>query len=166
MGLGASGMASARALLAGGARVLAWDDDEARRTAAAAAGLPIADLRVADWRGVALLVMSPGIPHRIPKPHPVAAAARRAGVDIVCDIELLARSRPEARFVGITGTNGKSTTTALVGHILAATGRDAEVGGNLGPAALSLRPLDAAGIYVLELSSYQLELILSVPFDV
>src|SRR5690606_27490794 len=82
------------------------------------------------------------------------------------DVELLARSQPEARFVGITGTNGKSTTTALVGHILAAMGRDAEIGGNLGPAALSLRPLDATGIYVLELSSYQLELILSVPFDV
>jgi UDP-N-acetylmuramoylalanine--D-glutamate ligase len=166
MGLGASGMAAAKALVAGGARVLAWDDSEAKRQEAAAAGLPIADLREANWQDIDLLMMSPGIPHRFPKPHAVAAAARSAGVDIVCDVELLARSRPDARFVGITGTNGKSTTTALVGHILASTGRDAEIGGNLGPAALSLRPLDAAGIYVLELSSYQLELILSVAFDV
>jgi UDP-N-acetylmuramoylalanine--D-glutamate ligase len=166
MGLGASGLAAAKALVAGGARVLAWDDSEAKRAAATAAGVPIADLRSADWRSVNLLVMSPGIPHRFPKPHPVAAAARAAGVEIVCDVELLARAQPKARYVGITGTNGKSTTTALIGHILTDTGHETEVGGNLGPAALSLKPLDGAGVYVLELSSYQLELILTVAFDV
>jgi UDP-N-acetylmuramoylalanine--D-glutamate ligase len=166
MGLGASGLNAARALVAGGAGVRAWDDSPAKREAAAKAGVPIADLGATDWRGVDLLVMSPGIPHRFPKPHPVPAAARAAGVAIACDVELLARSRTEARYVGITGTNGKSTTTALVGHILAETGHDTEVGGNLGPAALSLRPLGRDGVYVLELSSYQLELILTVAFDV
>jgi len=166
MGLGASGLNAAKALVASGALVLAWDDSAAKRDEAAKAGVPIADLTAAEWAGIDLLVMSPGIPHRHPKPHPVAAAARAAGVDIVCDVELLWRARPEARYVGITGTNGKSTTTALVGHILQSAGLPTEVGGNLGPAALSLKPLDGAGIYVLELSSYQLELILTVAFDV
>ena len=118
MGLGASGLAAAKALVAGGARVLAWDDSESKCAAATAAGVPIVDLRSADWRNIDLLVMSPGIPHRFPKPHPVAAAARAAGVEIACDVELLARAQPEARYVGITGTNGKSTTTALIGHLL------------------------------------------------
>ncbi|MGE5148405.1 MAG: UDP-N-acetylmuramoyl-L-alanine--D-glutamate ligase [Candidatus Eiseniibacteriota bacterium] len=166
MGLGASGLAAARALVAGGATVFAWDDSAAKREAAEKAGVRTTDITAIDWRDVALLVMSPGIPHRFPKPHPVPAAARAAGVAIVCDVELLARSRGEARYVGITGTNGKSTTTALIGHILTETGHEAEVGGNLGPAALSLKPLGRNGVYVLELSSYQLELILSVAFDV
>src|SRR5574338_888469 len=122
MGLGASGLNAPKALVASGARVLAWDDSPAKRDDAARSGVPIADLTAAEWAGVDLLVLSPGIPHRHPKPHPVAAAARAAGVDIACDVELLWRARPEARFVGITGTNGKSTTTALVGHILQGAG--------------------------------------------
>ena len=108
---------------------------------------------------MAALVISPGIPSHLPKPHPVAAAARAAGKQIICDIELLARAQPKAGFVGITGTNGKSTTTALIGHILVEAGRRCEVGGNIGRGALDLAPLGPGGIYVLELSSYQLELL-------
>ncbi|HZB93210.1 MAG TPA: UDP-N-acetylmuramoyl-L-alanine--D-glutamate ligase, partial [Stellaceae bacterium] len=108
--------------------------------------------------GAAALVLSPGIPHRFPAPHPVAAEARAAGAEIIGDIELLARARPEATYVAVTGTNGKSTTTALIGHILKAAGRTVETGGNLGTPALALAPLGPGGIYVLELSSYQLEL--------
>ncbi|MDE0148687.1 MAG: UDP-N-acetylmuramoyl-L-alanine--D-glutamate ligase [Rhodospirillaceae bacterium] len=157
MGLGVAGLATARALAASGADVLAWDDSEAGRTAAAAAGIAATDLGAVDWTADLPLVLSPGIPDEFPAPHPVAAAARAAKAEILCDIELLARSVPAATCVTVTGTNGKSTTTALIGHILRAAGRRVEVGGNFGPPALGLEPLDAGGIYVLELSSYQLD---------
>ena len=166
MGLARSGLAAAEALARGGARVLAWDDAPARREAAAAAGVPIVDLTTADLNGVRALVLSPGIPHTHPRPHPAAARARSAGIPVIGDIELLAESRPAARYVGITGTNGKSTTTALIGHVLAAAGRRVAVGGNLGMPALRLDALEADGIYVLEMSSYQLELTPSLAFDV
>ena len=166
LGLARSGLAAAAALKAGGARVHAWDDAAGGREAAASRGIVVADLREFDWSRVATLVLSPGIPHTHPAPHPVVAAARAAGVPIIGDIELLARSEPEASFVGITGTNGKSTTTALIGHILAASGKRAEVGGNLGTPVLALAPLGRGGTYVLELSSYQLELAPSLACDV
>lgn len=157
MGLGRSGLAAARALAAGGARVAAWDDDAGRREAAAASGIACAS--PAERLGaIDLIVWSPGIPHLHPRPHPLATSARRAGRPLVADIELLCRAEPDAEIVGITGTNGKSTTTALVGHVLASAGRRAAVGGNLGPPALGLEPLGAGGVYVLELSSYQLDL--------
>jgi UDP-N-acetylmuramoylalanine--D-glutamate ligase len=166
LGLARSGLAAAEALKKGGARVLAWDDSAARRDAAAALGLPLADLAKTDLSGVKALVLSPGIPSMFPSPHQVAARARAAGIDIISDIELLARSRRAARYAGITGTNGKSTTTALLGHILRQAGRRVAVGGNLGIAALQLDSLDADGIYVLELSSYQLELTYTLSCDV
>ncbi len=166
LGLGKSGLAAARALLASGADVLAWDDDEAQRNAATAADVPLVDLHHSDLSGLETLVLSPGIPHAHPKPHPVAAKARAAGLEIVCDIELLVRCQGEARFIGVTGTNGKSTVTALIGHIFAHAGRPAVVGGNFGPPALALDPLGATGAYVLELSSYQLELMVSDVFDI
>jgi UDP-N-acetylmuramoylalanine--D-glutamate ligase len=166
MGLARSGLVAAQALQQGGAKVMAWDDAAAKRDAAAAAGVPIVDLGVADFAGVTVLVLSPGIPHTYPKPNPVAARARAAGTRIIGDIELLAQSRRQARYVGITGTNGKSTTTALIGHIVAQAGRPVAVGGNLGTPALSLASLGANGIYVLEMSSYQLELTESLTFDV
>ena len=159
LGLARSGLATVRALLAAGIDCAAWDDNEAPRQAAAAAGVRLADPASVDWSKVTALVISPGIPNRLPKPHAIAAAARAAGKPLICDIELLARAQPEARFVGITGTNGKSTTTALIGHILKSTGKACEVGGNIGRGALDLAPLGAGGIYVLELSSYQLELL-------
>jgi UDP-N-acetylmuramoylalanine--D-glutamate ligase len=166
LGLGRSGRTAAEALLAGGAHVLAWDDSAVARAAAQAANIPLVDLAAIDWRIPAALVLSPGIPHTFPKPHAVVAQARAAGCAVIGDIELLVRARPGCRFVGITGTNGKSTTTALIGHILAAAGRPAQVGGNLGTPVLTFAPLGTDGVYVLEMSSYQLELTPSAVFDV
>ena len=166
LGLGKSGLAAARALHAAGAEVWAWDDSEDQRAAARAAEIPLVDLNRANWQEITSLILSPGIPHSFPEPHPLAAAARQHKVEIIGDIELLARAQRNARYLGITGTNGKSTTTALVGHILELAGRAVAVGGNLGTPALTLEPLDLEGIYVLEMSSYQLELTLSITFDV
>lgn len=159
MGLARSGLAAARALAAGGAEVRAWDDGDAGRAAADGAGLPLVDLAAPEhWRGVKTLVLSPGIPHTHPKPHISAVRAREAGAEIIGDIELLTRACPDARYVAITGTNGKSTTTALIGHILKQAGLAVEVGGNLGQPVAAFPPLGPDGVYVLEMSSYQLEL--------
>ena len=166
MGLGKSGLATARALKHSGADVIAWDDQAVRREAAAKEGIRIADLVKEAWEGIAFLVLSPGIPHSFPAPHPVAKRARDAGCPILGDIELLARASSKARYVGITGTNGKSTTTSLIGHILTQTGRHAAVGGNLGTPALEFEPMSEDGFYVIEMSSYQLELTSPIPFDV
>ena len=166
LGLARTGLAAAAALKAGGARVHAWDDAASRREAAAAEGVLIAEPAGLDWRRMAALVMSPGIPHTHPEPHPVASAARQAKVPVIGDIELLVRSAPAARYVAVTGTNGKSTTTALIGHILKESGREVAVGGNLGTPVLSFPPLGKDGIYVLEMSSYQLELTQSLACDV
>src|SRR5262245_2816594 len=165
-GLARSGMATAKVLAANGARVWAWDDNAASHAKAATAGIPLVDLYHCNWAEVSELVLSPGIPHTYPKPHPVAALAQQHDCPIIGDMELLARAETVGRFVGITGTNGKSTTTSLIGHVLKRAGISAEVGGNLGTAALDLEPLDARGVYVLEMSSYQLELTTSLVFDV
>lgn len=156
LGLGRSGGAAAAVIAASGAGVWAWDDNAETRSNVNQDWL--VDLQTADWRMIDALLMSPGIPHLHPKPHPVAELARAAGVPIISDIDLLARAQPLARYVAITGTNGKSTTTTLIGHLLGHAGRRVETGGNLGTAALALAPLGADGIYVLELSSYQLEI--------
>ncbi|MEI6557259.1 MAG: UDP-N-acetylmuramoyl-L-alanine--D-glutamate ligase [Rhodospirillaceae bacterium] len=166
MGLARSGLTAALALKQSGARVLAWDDSPPRRTEAAAAGVPLINLHEADFAGVAALVLAPGIPHTFPEPNPVAVRAREAGVEIIGDIELLARSEHDATWIGITGTNGKSTTTSLIGHILKLSGRPVAVGGNLGLPVLSLPAMGSSGTYVLELSSYQLEQTFAAPFAV
>jgi UDP-N-acetylmuramoylalanine--D-glutamate ligase len=158
LGLGKTGDATVAALLAANAQVLAWDDTPDTRAKAKANNIPLADPARLDWNTITALVMSPGIPHTYPAPHPFAAAAKAAGVPILGDIALLFQALPQARYVGITGTNGKSTTTSLIGHILHSAGVRAEVGGNLGTPVLSFAPLDQTGVYVLELSSYQLEL--------
>jgi UDP-N-acetylmuramoylalanine--D-glutamate ligase len=165
MGLGKSGTSAARALAAAGATVWAWDDNAATRAAARAAGVPLVDLSAADLAQARMVMWSPGIAHTHPKPHPVAQRARAAGVPLLCDVELLVLACPEARFVGITGTNGKSTTTALTAHLLAAAGCKVAAGGNLGIPALDLPALGDGGVYVLELSSYQLELLERAAFD-
>jgi UDP-N-acetylmuramoylalanine--D-glutamate ligase len=165
LGLARSGLAAAKALQAGGAEVLAWDDSDKAR-AAVAGEVALTDPAGIAWREVAALMLSPGIPHSFPKPHPAVVAARDAGVAVLGDIELLRRAQPRARYIGITGTNGKSTTTALIGHILTSAGATVEVGGNLGPPALGLAPLGAGGCYVLELSSFQLELVTTRGFDI
>lgn len=155
-GLGLSGMAAVRALTAAGVPVLAWDEDAAKRTAAEQAGARIDDM-FGDLHELAFLLLSPGIPLHFPAPHPVVSRAREAGVEIIGDIELLHRSGHGLKTIGITGTNGKSTTTALVGHILNDAGVRAVTGGNIGKAALDL-DLAGAEVIVLELSSYQLDL--------
>ncbi|CAH1657751.1 UDP-N-acetylmuramoylalanine--D-glutamate ligase [Hyphomicrobiales bacterium] len=161
-GLGGSGLVTAEALVAGGADVVAWDDGEAGRAKAAEAGVPVADLRQEDWSGIAALVLSPGVPLTHPEPHWSAKLAQAAGVEIIGDIELFCRERakvaPDAPFVAITGTNGKSTTTALTAHILKAAGRDVQMGGNIGRAILSLDPLTPERVYVIECSSFQIDL--------
>ncbi len=158
LGLGKSGLHAHAALKAAGIGTVLWDDNTAAVEAAAKAGAVTEDLSKADFSRFALLCMAPGIPLTHPAPHPVVARATAAGVEIVCDIELLHRAHPAIKTIGITGTNGKSTTTALIGHILTAAGVESAVGGNIGEASLSLPQLPPKGIYVLELSSYQLDL--------
>lgn len=166
MGLGKSGLATARALRDSGAEVRVWDDNPASRAAAEVEGFAVADLASADLSDLTTIVWSPGIPHTHPKPHPVAERARALGIELICDIELLGRAERDCAFIGITGTNGKSTTTTLIGHILAAAGRKAAVGGNLGTPVLTFDPIGSGGTCVLEMSSYQLELTHSITFDI
>lgn len=164
LGLARSGAATARALVAAGAEVVAWDGDEAKR--AIATGAAVADLDTVDLAGFDALVVSPGVPLNT---HPLAAKARAAGTPIIGDIELFAQARPELprhKVVGITGTNGKSTTTALVHHILQTAGVPALAGGNIGLPILAHEPLPQGGVYVLELSSYQIDLTTSLDCDV
>jgi UDP-N-acetylmuramoylalanine--D-glutamate ligase len=166
VGLGKNGLPAALALRAMGAEVVAWDDNAAARTAAS--GVELRDPSVGPFDFDAL-VLSPGIPHLLPAPHPAAERARSEGVPILSDVELLFQavraSGSRARFVGITGTNGKSTTTALLAHILEQAGLTVAAGANLGPAALSLPLLPHHGVYVLEMSSYMLERLATVRFD-
>jgi UDP-N-acetylmuramoylalanine--D-glutamate ligase len=166
-GLGGSGLASASALLAGGADVIAFDDNAASVTRANAAGIPTADLHGIDWSRIAALVLSPGVPLTHPAPHWTVQRAQKAGVEVIGDIELFCRQRralaPDAPFVAITGTNGKSTTTALIAHLVASAGMDAQLGGNIGTAILSLAPPQAnvsepPRVHVIECSSYQIDL--------
>ena len=166
LGLGKAGLAACKALAAGGSEVWAWDDSEAAREAARAQGFEPVDLNKADLTKAAALVLSPGVPHTYPHPHPVAAAARRDDCLIIGEVELLYRTQIASRFIGITGTNGKSTTTALIGHILKKLEKPVQVGANLGTPALALEPMGEEGIYVLEMSSYQLELVERTIFDV
>ncbi|MCZ4279295.1 UDP-N-acetylmuramoyl-L-alanine--D-glutamate ligase [Kiloniella laminariae] len=166
LGLGRSGLTAACALAQSGADVWAWDDNADGRAKAAEAGLKVVDLGNCDWTAVQSLVMSPGIPLTHPVPHPVALAAQATGVEVICEVELLYRACPDATFVGITGTNGKSTTTSLIAHILAQAGRPVAVGGNLGTPALELPMLESDGVYVLEMSSYQLDLLSQLRFDI
>ena len=165
-GLARSGVAAARSLQAGGADVRAWDDSEDRRRDAAANGVPLQDLYETDFGGVAALVLSPGVPLTHPAPHPIASRAAAAGTEIIGDVELLLREDLPAKLVGVTGTNGKSTTTALLTHVLETCGRRAVAGANIGTPVLDLPPLDADGIYVLEFSSYQIDLTPSLACDV
>ena len=167
-GLGGSGLVAASALLAGGADVVGWDDSPERIAHAASAGIPTADLHEIDWRRIAALVLAPGVPLTHPEPHWSVALARDAAIEVIGDIELFCRERrihaPDAPFVAITGTNGKSTTTALIAHLCATAGFDAEIGGNIGTAILSLAPPEppapheARRVHVVECSSFQIDL--------
>ena len=161
-GLGGSGLATAKALVAGGADVVAYDDNPDSTAKAAAEGITVADLRTVHWPSLAAFVLAPGVPLTHPKPHWTVELARAVGVEIIGDVELFVRERrahsPDCPFIAITGTNGKSTTTALIAHILRASGRDTQLGGNIGTAVLTLDPPKAERYYVVECSSYQIDL--------
>ncbi len=161
-GLGRSGLATCRALEAGGAQAIAWDDGDAARRAAVEQGFDVRDLRHLDWAHLSALVLAPGVPLTHPEPHWTVRLAQDHGVEIIGDVELFARERrancPEAPFIAITGTNGKSTTTALISHVLRQAGRDVQMGGNIGVAILELEPPARERVHVIELSSYQIDL--------
>jgi UDP-N-acetylmuramoylalanine--D-glutamate ligase len=164
-GLGGSGMATAKALVAGGADVTVWDDSPMAIEKARAAGLDAADLRDLDWTSVAALVLAPGVPLTHPAPHWSVKLAQASSVPVIGDVDLFFRERarraPDSLVICITGTNGKSTTTALVAHLLAEAGFDAQMGGNIGTPVLELAPPEAHApkrVHVLEVSSYQIDL--------
>jgi UDP-N-acetylmuramoylalanine--D-glutamate ligase len=164
-GLARSGLATVEALLASGARVTAWDSNGAARDNLPD-GAVLLDLDEADLSQFDSLVVTPGLPLNR---HPIAAKARAAKLEVIGDIELFARARaelPPHKVVGITGTNGKSTTTALVHHILQTAGVPSLMGGNIGRPIMSQDPLPEGGVYVLELSSYQIDLTQTLDCDV
>ncbi|HEX3942535.1 MAG TPA: UDP-N-acetylmuramoyl-L-alanine--D-glutamate ligase [Rhizomicrobium sp.] len=166
-GLARTGVSAARALIAGGARVYAWDDGEASRRGAEELGARVLSMEAWPWERLSALILSPGVPLTHPAPHTVVDAARNAGVVVIGDMELFAREiRSTAPLVAVTGTNGKSTSTALIGHILSACGYVAEIGGNIGKPVLDLDPPEPRTAYVLEVSSYQIELSPSLSPDV
>ena len=171
-GLARTGLAAARALAAGGAEVAVWDERAQGLAAAQAEGLEIVDLAAAEWSGFDALMLSPGVPLTHPEPHWTVRRAREAGVEILGDIELFARTvnlapvHKRPRIIAITGTNGKSTTTALIGHLCSHAGRDTRIGGNIGVGVLDLPDMHGGAVYVLELSSYQLDLTSSLKPDV
>ncbi len=170
-GLGRTGLTAARALKAGGAMPVLWDEKPEARAAAEAEGFTLADLQSADWSGFAAVMLSPGVPLTHPQPHWTVRKAQEAGVEILGDIELFARTVNAApahkrpKVAAITGSNGKSTTTALLGHVCARAGKDARVGGNIGVGVLGLEDMHGGAVYVLELSSYQLDLTSSLKAD-
>src|SRR5215831_20011374 len=161
-GLGSSGLLAARALTAGDAEVIAWDDDEKKITEARTAGLKAENLSELDWSNITALVLTPGVPLTHPKPHWSVSLAHKANVEVIGDIELFCRERDRSGvrcpLVAITGTNGKSTTTALIAHLLNSAGRDAPMGGNIGVPVLALQLFGPDRAYVLEVSSYQIDL--------
>lgn len=176
LGLGRSGLTAARALVAGGAVALCWDDSPAARAMAEAEGLAIRDFtRDGAWDEVAALIVSPGIPHLYPAPNRVVAAALDAGVPVDNDIGLFFRSLGQSewqefdappRVIAVTGTNGKSTTAALIHHVLTEAGRASQLAGNIGRGILDIDPPNEGGVVVLELSSYQTELARALTPDI
>lgn len=157
MGLGKTGLSTALALKNAGANVVAWDDNQSARDYAESLGITCDNLAQISKENTDLIVWSPGIPHTFPEPHPVATRAHRIGIKIISDIDILSVCAPDVDYIGITGTNGKSTTTALIGHTLKEF-RPTQIGGNIGIPVLDLEQLDSDGTYVLEMSSYQTEL--------
>jgi UDP-N-acetylmuramoylalanine--D-glutamate ligase len=164
-GLARTGLGAVRSLVAGGTTVIAWDDSSTARDLGGQEGAQIMPWREWPWEKIAALVLSPGVPLTHPKPHGVVEHANSAKVPVIGDVELFAREiRPnrdlpgKSPVIAITGTNGKSTTTALVGHILTQCGFDAQIGGNIGKSVLELSGPSAKTIYVLEMSSFQIDL--------
>jgi UDP-N-acetylmuramoylalanine--D-glutamate ligase len=167
-GLARSGLSCAEALRLGGAEVLAWDDSEPAVEKARAEGLAVTNLHTVDFKTLAALVLSPGVPLTHPEPHWTVVKAKSAGIEIIGDTEVFARAVQDtgAKIIAITGTNGKSTTTALIGHVLKKAGLDVDVGGNIGNAVFNLRPPARGRHYVLELSSFQIDLMRGLAPDI
>jgi len=176
LGLGRSGLSAAQSLIAGGAKVVVWDDGEGARQKAEALGLSVIDLtRFSDWPAIAGLIVSPGIPHLYPAPHPVIAAALKANVPVDNDIGLFFRSFAASdwtafdtppKVIAVTGSNGKSTTSALIYHILQSAGRESQLAGNIGRGVMDLDHAQNGEVVVLELSSYQTELARALTPDI
>ena len=167
-GLARSGISCALALQLGGAKVFAWDDSEPSVEKARAEGVSITNLHSFDFKSLDALVLSPGVPLTHPEPHWTVVKAKQAGIEIIGDTEIFARELAKAgsKLVAITGTNGKSTTTALIGHVFRHAGIDVDVGGNIGLAVFNLRKPEKNSVYVLELSSFQIDLMPSLKPDV
>ncbi len=167
-GLARSGISCALALQEGGATVAAWDDSEPARDKARADGVTVTNLHTVDFKSLQALVLSPGVPLTHPEPHWTVTKAKAAGIEIIGDTEVFAREVQDtgAVIVAITGTNGKSTTTALIGHVLKHAGLDVDVGGNIGNAVFNLRPPGRGLHYVLELSSFQIDLMPGLSPDI
>ena len=161
-GLGNSGAATAVALREGGAEVISFDDDERAVGIASGYGIRTGNLRAANWKELDALVLAPGVPLTHPKPHWTVELARKAGIPVIGDVELFCIERrklaPASPFIAITGTNGKSTTTALIAHLLKAAGRNVQMGGNIGAPILTLEPPSADRVHVIECSSFQIDL--------
>jgi len=161
MGLGKTGLSVIQACEAVGIPTLAWDDQQDRCASALESGAEIVDLNTTSLENIAFLILAPGIPFQYPSPHPVVKRFQSEQIEVFCDIELFNKVKPSAKTIGITGTNGKSTTTALIGHILKEAGKDVAIGGNIGDAVLTLPDFlsdNPDHYYVFELSSYQLDL--------
>jgi len=165
-GLGKSGFAAIESMVAGGATVYAADDKDTAIAKAGSLGAITLPLNEIPWPDITSLILSPGVPLTHPEPHAVVKLAKEHKVEIIGDIELLYRHCPNATYIGITGTNGKSTTTALTYHILKSAGMNVQVGGNLGMPVLGLEPASMGAFYVLELSSYQLDLVNSLRVNI
>lgn len=157
-GIGESCLAAIKALKKAGADVVAWDDHEAPRKKGQKAGARIKPFHEHSMREYACLILAPGVPLTHPEPHQAVLAAQQAGLEVLCDIEILHRLHHGRKTIAVTGTNGKSTTTSLIGHILSQGGRKVSVGGNIGLPALAMKMPPQEGIIVLELSSFQLDL--------
>ena len=166
LGLGKSGLAASKRLQDADIDVWAWDEHPDRRAQAKEQGITLIDLHHQPLDPVAALVLSPGIAHLGSQSHPVARRAKEGQIEIISDIEILGRAYPDRPFLGVTGTNGKSTTTSLIGHLMTKAGYRVSVGGNIGIPALSLCDPGPQGWYVLELSSFQLERISTLRFDI
>jgi UDP-N-acetylmuramoylalanine--D-glutamate ligase len=167
-GLARSGISCALALQAGGATVFAWDDSEPAQEKARAEGVTVTNLHTVDFKTLHALVLSPGVPLTHPEPHWTVVKAKAAALEIIGDTEVFAREVQDsgAKIIAITGTNGKSTTTALIGHVLKHAGLDVDVGGNIGNAVFNLRSPARGRHYVLELSSFQIDLMPGLSPDV
>lgn len=168
-GLGITGISVAKALSSGGADVIAWDNTPASVNNLKNMNLKnvsFKNFEEVDWSGIDLLVLSPGVPLTHPKPHPIVAFAKKVSCPVICDIEILYYQVPEAFYIGITGTNGKTTVTALLGEIFQNNEIPTRVGGNIGISATDFDSLGKTGVYILEMSSYQLDLIDKTRFNI